>query len=147
MIIGAGIGLVSFGSVSRQRRLVWRQSMVRAGLHSSAQQKTQQEMSMDDDLVQRVATHPDYITLKAKRTRFGWTLAVMMLIVYYGFILLVAFNKPFLAQRLGEGVMTVGMPVGLGVILFTVIITVIYVRRANAEYDTLAERVSKAVLK
>ena len=101
---------------------------------------------MDDDLVQRVVNHPDYIALKAKRTRFGWTLAVMMLVVYYGFILLVAFNKPFLAQRLGEGVMTVGMPIGLGVILFTVLITVIYVRRANAEYDTLAERVSKAVM-
>jgi uncharacterized membrane protein (DUF485 family) len=102
---------------------------------------------MDDDLVQRVVTHPDYIALKSKRTRFGWTLAAMMLIVYYGFILLVAFNKPFLAQRLGEGVMTLGMPIGLGVILFTVLITVIYVRRANAEYDTLAERIRKAVMK
>jgi uncharacterized membrane protein (DUF485 family) len=101
---------------------------------------------MDNDFVQRVATHPDYIALKARRTRFGWTLAVMMLIVYYGFILLVAFNKPFLAQRLGDGVMTVGMPIGLGVILFTVLITVVYVRRANAEYDALAERISKAVL-
>jgi uncharacterized membrane protein (DUF485 family) len=147
MIIGAGTGLVSFGSVSRQRRLVWRQSMVRADLHSTTLQPIQQETSMDDDLVRRIAAHPDYIALKAKRSRFGWTLAVMMLIVYYGFILLVAFNKPFLAQRLGDGVMTIGMPIGLGVILFTVIITVIYVRRANAEYDTLAERISKAVLK
>jgi uncharacterized membrane protein (DUF485 family) len=147
MIIGAGTGLVSFGSVSRQRRLVWRQSMVRADLHSTTLQPIQQETSMDDDLVRRIAAHPDYIALKAKRSRFGWTLAVMMLIVYYGFILLVAFNKPFLAQRLGDGVMTIGMPIGLGVILFTVIITVIYVRRANAEYDTLAERISKGVLK
>jgi uncharacterized membrane protein (DUF485 family) len=102
---------------------------------------------MDDDLVRRVAAHPDYIALKAQRSRFGWTLAIMMLIVYYGFILLVAFNKPFLAQRLGEGVMTVGMPIGLGVILFTVVITVIYVRRANREYDALADRVIKGVLK
>jgi len=102
---------------------------------------------MEDQLAQRIAAHPDYIALKAARTRFGWTLAVMMLVVYYGFILLVAFNKPFLAQRLGDGVMTVGMPIGLGVILFTVLITVIYVRRANREYDTLAERIQKAVLK
>ncbi len=43
--------------------------------------------------------------------------------------------------------MTVGMPIGLGVILFTVIITVIYVRRANAEYDTWPSAISKAVLK
>jgi uncharacterized membrane protein (DUF485 family) len=102
---------------------------------------------MEDQLVQRIASHPDYQKLKADRTRFGWTLAVLMLIVYYGFILLVAFNKPFLAQRLGDGVMTVGMPVGLGVILFTVLITVVYIRRANADYDALAERIQKAVLK
>jgi uncharacterized membrane protein (DUF485 family) len=102
---------------------------------------------MDDNLVQRIASHPKYIELKARRTSFGWTLAILMLIVYYGFILLVAFNKPFLAQRLGEGVMTVGMPIGLGVILFTVLITVVYVRRANREYDALAEQISKGVLK
>jgi uncharacterized membrane protein (DUF485 family) len=102
---------------------------------------------MQDDLVQRIASHPDYQQLKARRSRFGWTLSIAMLVVYYGFILLVAFNKPFLAQRLGDGVMTIGMPIGLAVILFTVVITVIYVRRANAEYDTLAERITKAVLK
>jgi uncharacterized membrane protein (DUF485 family) len=102
---------------------------------------------MEDDIARRIAAHPDYIALKSKRSSFGWTLAVLMLIVYYGFILLVAFKKDFLAQRLGEGVMTVGMPIGLGVILFTVLITVIYIRRANSEYDTLAARIQKAVLK
>jgi uncharacterized membrane protein (DUF485 family) len=102
---------------------------------------------MDDDLVRRVAAHPAYIALKAKRTSFGLWLTVAMLVVYYGFILLVAFNKPFLATRLGEGVMTYAMPIGFGVILFTVLVTVIYVRRANSEYDDLAEQVSKAVLK
>ncbi|MDH4059666.1 MAG: DUF485 domain-containing protein [Aquincola sp.] len=102
---------------------------------------------MDTDLASRIASHPDYIALKARRSRFGWTLAVLMLIVYYGFILLVAFDKPFLAQRLGEGVMTVGMPVGLAVIVFTVLITVIYIRRANREFDALSERIARSVLK
>ncbi len=102
---------------------------------------------MQDDLVRSISAHPDYIALRSKRGTFGWTLAVLMLIVYYGFILLVAFNKDFLAQRLGDGVMTVGMPIGLGVILFTVLITVIYVRRANREYDALTENIRKAVMK
>jgi uncharacterized membrane protein (DUF485 family) len=70
-----------------------------------------------------------------------------MLVVYYGFILLVAFDKPFLAQRLGSGVTTIGMPIGFGVIVFTVVITAIYVRRANAEYDELTERIKKEALK
>lgn len=102
---------------------------------------------MQDDLVQRISAHPKYQELKAKRSRIGWILTIMMMIVYYGFILLVAFNKSFLSQRLGEGVMTVGMPIGLGVIVFTIVITAIYVRRANGEFDTLTEQVTKAVLK
>ena len=70
-----------------------------------------------------------------------------MLVVYYGFILLVAFNKEFLSQRLGEGVMTMGMPIGLAVIVFTIVITAIYVKRANSEFDQLSDDINKAVLK
>ena len=102
---------------------------------------------MDTNLTQRIATHPKYQELKAKRTRLGWWLALAMMIVYYGFILLVAFNKPFLAQRLGDGVTTIGMPIGLGVIVFTIVITGIYVRRANTEFDRLTDEIAKAVLK
>ena len=68
-----------------------------------------------------------------------------MMLVYYGFILLVAFDKELLSRRLGEGVMTLGMPIGLGVILFTIVITGIYVRRANSEFDDLTEDIRQAV--
>jgi len=102
---------------------------------------------MDADMVTRIASHPKYQELKRKRTSFGVWLTVSMLVVYYGFILLVAFNKPFLAGRLGAGVMTMGMPVGLAVIVFTVVITAIYVRRANSEFDAMSEEINKAVLK
>ena len=102
---------------------------------------------MNDDLVQRIASNPHYLELKAKRSSFGWWLTLAMMVVYYGFILLVAFNKEFLSQRMGEGVMTIGIPIGFGVIVFTVIITTIYVRRANSEYDDLTEEIKKAVSK
>lgn len=102
---------------------------------------------MQDDLIQRVISNPKYQELKAKRSSFGWTLTWAMMIVYYGFILLVAFNKEFLSQKLGAGVMTVGVPIGFGVIVFTVVITAIYVRRANSEYDDLTAAITKAVLK
>ena len=102
---------------------------------------------MDADLVTRIASHPKYQELKAKRTAFGWWLTLAMMVVYYGFILLVAFNKPFLSQRLGEGVMTVGIPLGFGVIVFTVVITAYYVKRANGEFDDLSAAIAKAVLK
>ena len=102
---------------------------------------------MQADLTSRIASDPNYQELKAKRTSFGMWLTLAMMAVYFGFILLVAFNKPFLATRLGAGVMTYAIPIGFGVIVFTVVITAIYVRRANGEYDSLAEQISKAVLK
>ena len=85
--------------------------------------------------------------LAAARWRVSMALTAMMLVVYFGFILLVAFNKPFLSQRIGEGVMTVGIPIGFGVIVFTILITGIYVRRANSEFDDLSERIKREALK
>lgn len=69
-----------------------------------------------------------------------------MVCVYYGFISLIAFNKPFLAQPLGNGVTTLGVPLGMGVIVFTVLITGIYVRRANKRYDALTRAILKDTL-
>jgi uncharacterized membrane protein (DUF485 family) len=102
---------------------------------------------MQTDLAHRIASHPQYRELKAKRSRFGWWLTLAMMIVYYGFIVLVAFDKSLLSSRLGDGVMTVGMPVGLFVIVFTIVITGIYVRRANREFDALTEQINKGALK
>jgi uncharacterized membrane protein (DUF485 family) len=102
---------------------------------------------MQDDLIQRVVSHPKYQELKAKRSSFGWTLTWAMMIVYYGFIALIAFDKSFLAQKMGSGVTTIGIPIGFGVIVFTVVITAIYVRRANSEYDDLTAEITKAVMK
>lgn len=98
---------------------------------------------MSDPIVEKINNNPKYQELKAKRNRFGWTLAIIMLIVYYGYIALIAFNKAFLAQPIGSGVTTLGIPLGMGVIIFTIIITVIYVRRANTEYDALTEEILK----
>ena len=66
-----------------------------------------------------------------------------MLVVYYGYILLIAFNKDLLSARIGDGVMTWGIPIGFGVIVFTIVITSIYVRRANSEFDALSEQIKQ----
>lgn len=102
---------------------------------------------MDDNLTQRILSNPKYQELKAKRSSFGWLLTLAMMVVYYGFILLVAFKKDFLSQRMGDGVMTMGIPIGFGVIIFTIIITAIYVKRANTEFDDLSNEVIKAAYK
>ena len=102
---------------------------------------------MIDPVVDKIQKHPKYLELQKKRGSFGWALTWVMMIVYYGYIALIAFNKPFLSQRLGDGVMTVGVPLGMGVIVFTVLITAIYVRRANSEYDDLTAAILKDVSK
>lgn len=102
---------------------------------------------MTDPAIARIRDNPKYKELKAKRSTFGWTLAIVMLVVYYGFISLIAFNKAFLAQRLGEGVTTIGVPLGFGVIVFTILITGIYVRRANTEFDALTAEILKGEAK
>ena len=101
---------------------------------------------MQADLAQRIKNNPNYQKLVAVRSAFGWMMTAIMLIVYYGYILLVAFDKPLLATKIGSGVMTWGIPIGIFVIVFTVIITGIYVLRANKQFDHLTEEIRKDVL-
>lgn len=96
-----------------------------------------------DLIVARIEANPKYHELRRKRNRLGWTLTVLMLIVYYGFIGLIAFDKAFLAQPIGDGVTTIGIPIAFGVIVFTILITGIYVYRANSEYDRLTAEILK----
>ncbi|HRW71982.1 DUF485 domain-containing protein [Ottowia sp.] len=103
--------------------------------------------SSADSVVERIQRNPKYLELKSKRNRFGWTLAILMLIVYYGYIGLIAFDKAFLAQPMGGGVTTIGIPIGMAVIVFTVVITGIYVQRANSEYDRLTREILEEATK
>lgn len=98
---------------------------------------------MIDPVIARIRAHPEYQTLRRRRNRLGWTLTIVMLLVYYGFIALIAFDKAFLAQPVGAGVTTVGIPMGLGVIVFTVLIVGYYVYRANSEFDSVTARILK----
>lgn len=96
---------------------------------------------MQQDLVTKIVANPKYQRLTKTRSRFGWLLTAIMMIVYYGYIGIIAFDKELFSQRLGDGVMTVGIPVGFGVIVFTILITGFYVRRANTEFDALTEEI------
>ena len=98
---------------------------------------------MNDPVVAKIEANPKYHELRRKRNSFGWLLTAIMMVVYYGYIALIAFNKPFLAQPIGAGVTTLGIPIGMGVIIFTIVITGIYVRRANNEFDRLTAEILK----
>ena len=92
-------------------------------------------MNENDAALERLAASPRYQKLVRRRFRFALLLTGLMLAAYLGFILLVAFAKPFLAQSLWGGATSVGIPIGLGVILFAIALTWVYVRRANRVFD------------
>jgi len=99
---------------------------------------------MKDDVAARIAANPKYQKLKSTRSTYAVTMTIMIMVVYYGYILLIAFDKEWLATKIGPGLVTsIGIPIGVGVILFTIILTNIYVRRANSEFDDLTAEIVK----
>lgn len=96
---------------------------------------------MNEDVLNRVQKNPKFAELVQKKTSFGWMLSIVMLAIYYGFILVLAFAPTSLGAKLGDGVMTVGIPVGILIILSAFVLTGIYVRRANTEFDQLTQQI------
>jgi uncharacterized membrane protein (DUF485 family) len=99
---------------------------------------------VNDDIVARIEANPKYHELVSKRSSYSIVMSILMIIVYYGYILLIAFNKEWLSTKLAPGMVTsVGIPLGVGVIVFTIVITNIYVRRANTEFDEMSAALLK----
>ncbi len=96
---------------------------------------------MMSDRIAAVKAHPKYQELVRRRTRFGWLMTAIMLVAYFGYVLLIAFNKELLARPIGNGVTSVGIPLGFGIIILGIVLTAVYVRRANLEYDALLQAV------
>ncbi len=94
---------------------------------------------------QAILRSPSFQALVSSRNKFGWTLSILMLVIYLGFILLVAYDKPLLAQKVGGGTTSLGIVLGLGVIVSAFVLTGIYVVRANGRFDELTERLKREV--
>jgi uncharacterized membrane protein (DUF485 family) len=92
-------------------------------------------MAVDD--IARIAADPRYQVLMRRRGRFAWLLTAIMLAAYFGYILLIAFDKAFLAQPVAGGVTSLGIVIGFGIILLAIALTGLYVHRANTEFDAL----------
>lgn len=95
--------------------------------------------------IERIKRDPDFQELVRKRTRFASLLSLLMALIYFGFILLVAFEPHLLGTPIGDGVTTIGVPLGLLVILSAFVLTGLYVRRANTEFDALTEKIAGKV--
>jgi len=92
-------------------------------------------MSEIDPHVTAIASDPRYLDLVRRRSRFAWSLTAVMLAVFFGYILLIAFDKTLLARPAFGGTTSLGIPIGIGVILVGILLTGVYVRRANRDFD------------
>lgn len=102
------------------------------------------DTTMPPDMAERIRRSPAFAELERRRGRFSWTIAIVMLAVYYGFILLVAFAKDLLDMSVG-GSLTLAFPLGLAVIFIAILLTGLYVLRANGEYDDLTRQIRESV--
>jgi uncharacterized membrane protein (DUF485 family) len=96
---------------------------------------------MSSDALDRVKRDPRFQDLVAKRTRFAWVLSAIILCIYFGFIFVIAFAPKVLGTPIGNGVTTIGIPVGVLVIISAFVLTGVYVYRANSEFDALTRQI------
>ena len=92
---------------------------------------------MDKELVKKIKSNPKYNELVSKRNSFATVLSLFVLVMFYGYVLVIAFNKELLATRIGDGVMTIAYPVGAAIIVISFITTLIYESKANKEFEEL----------
>lgn len=92
--------------------------------------------------VQSMLEDPDFRALASQKRTISTILTIVELAMYFGFIALIAYNKPFLAGTLsGDSATTIGIPIAVGVIFFSWVLTGVYVYWANTSYDSLVKRV------
>ena len=101
---------------------------------------------MNKELVEKIKANPDYQKLIKTRSGYAIKMSIAMLVVYFAFILTIAFYPSVLATPLSsDGVTTIGIPIGIAIIIFAFTLTGLYTKRANTEFDDLANAVKKSI--
>ena len=99
---------------------------------------------MSTAVYERIRKNPKFDELVAKRSRFAWTLTAVVLGIYFIFIMVVAFNPTLLAAPIWEGgTASIAWPIGAGMILLFWLMTGLYIRRANGEFDDINSAIIK----
>ncbi|MBP6346097.1 DUF485 domain-containing protein [Neisseriaceae bacterium CLB008] len=93
----------------------------------------------------RVMAHPEFQAMARAKSILGWSLTAMMISIYVIYILYIGASPATFAQTVGDSAVTVGIYAGLFVILFAILITGIYVHRANGIYETITQKVVREV--
>lgn len=99
---------------------------------------------MDQSTVDKIQQMEAFQKLTKTRSSYNWTMAIIMMVVYFAFILFIAFNPSALATKIAtDSVISVGILGGFVLIVFSFILTGIYVSRANSEFDALNNEIKE----
>ncbi len=97
------------------------------------------------DATTAMMANPRFQALVKARARLGWTLTAVMLAIYYGFILLIAYDGSFLAQIVAGSATSLGLVIGLGVLLSAFILVAVYVAVANTKFDAMTAELNRGI--
>ena len=86
---------------------------------------------------------PEYKELLRQRRILAWPLCLTVLFAYYCFVLAVAYFPEVLARPIGDGITSIGIVAGLGLILLTFAVTAVFVWRTNATSEVLLAEIRK----
>jgi|APFre7841882793_1041355.scaffolds.fasta_scaffold52466_1 uncharacterized membrane protein (DUF485 family) len=101
---------------------------------SKSSMKTTEEILNDED----------FRSLSSQKNTISVILTILELVLYFGFIALIAFNKPFLASKI-SGAISIGIPIAVATIFLSWVLTGIYIYWANSKYDVLVKKVKEKI--
>lgn len=105
------------------------------------------ELRSQEQLAERVLANPKFQAMARQKSIVGWTFSAIVFFVYVAFILVIGADPALFARKVSEnGVTTVGIYVGVFVIVFSFLITLIYVSLANGRYETMTQDVVREVM-
>jgi uncharacterized membrane protein (DUF485 family) len=94
-------------------------------------------------LISAITADTRYVMLVRRRSRLSWWLSAIIFLTFLGYLMLIAFDKALLAMPIAGGATSLGIPVGLGVILLAVALTATYVVYANRHFDAAMANILK----
>lgn len=98
---------------------------------------------LNSEIYDQVRLMPKYKKLVRTRRNFALMLAGVVFFIYFTFILIIAFSPKTLGITLGSGVTTIGIPMGICIILMCFILTGVYIKKANNEFDSLVNEIKE----
>lgn len=90
----------------------------------------------------QILDDPDFKALVSKKNTISIILTIVELVLYFGFVGLIAYNKPFLAQKMSpDSATTIGIPIAVMTIVLSWVLTAGYIFWANAVYDKEVQKI------